>query len=78
MQQAEKRLNGRNLGGDIICDSTTEWRPPCSGWVKLNIDRACSLHSSLGCGGIIQNCEGFFLVGFMFYPITGDGFTAEL
>ncbi|MCI61928.1 ribonuclease H, partial [Trifolium medium] len=34
------------------------WKPPRTGWVKINTDKACREDGRTGCGGLIKGSEG--------------------
>lgn len=52
------------------------WRPPCAGYVKVNVDGAFSI-SGGSCGGLIRNDCGEVLGGFMFKGHMSNCFEAE-
>lgn len=52
------------------------WRPPPSGWTKINTDGAAAgSPGALTCGGIFRNCRGF--VSLCFHVKLGSGFAFE-
>ena len=54
MTHAKIKLSGVNLNsnGDIV--NNVKWVPPIAGWVKLNIDGACTRSGLMGCGGLLR------------------------
>ncbi|KAL4383428.1 hypothetical protein GQ457_15G011540 [Hibiscus cannabinus] len=55
------------------------WSAPSSPWVCLNTDGAACLHSSYAkAGGVIRDCNGFWIAGFGRGIGIADAFTAEL
>ncbi|KAK4252647.1 hypothetical protein QN277_014392 [Acacia crassicarpa] len=55
-----------NLSLRLNCeDQITGWEKPPHGWLKLNVDGASTIQSSkAGCGGVIRDCLGNWVVGF--------------
>ena len=54
------------------------WERPNSGWVKLNTDGAASgSTNTTGCGGLIRNDQGNWLVGFSRNIGLANSFMAE-
>ncbi|KAF7838891.1 ribonuclease H [Senna tora] len=45
------------------------WLPPEAGWVKVNVDGACSSkgrdHGHAACGGVVRDENGNYMVGFL-------------
>ncbi|MCI66699.1 ribonuclease H protein, partial [Trifolium medium] len=54
------------------------WKPPRTGWVKINTDEACREDGCTGCGGLIKGSEGEWLGGFAKSLGSCHAFVAEL
>lgn len=47
------------------CEIQVGWTQPNSDWYKLNMDGAVKTHSErAGCGGVLRDCCGKWIVGF--------------
>ncbi|CAJ2645452.1 unnamed protein product [Trifolium pratense] len=55
-----------------------QWKPPSSGWIKLNTDGSCSNDGIIGCGGVLRGSEGEWLGGYAKFIGVGNTFIAEL
>ncbi|KAL0003965.1 hypothetical protein SO802_011526 [Lithocarpus litseifolius] len=55
------------------------WERPEQGWKKLNTDGSCiGLHSLAGCGGLVRNANGQWVVGFSKRIGVTSSFAIEL
>ncbi|XP_061367828.1 uncharacterized protein LOC133310843 [Gastrolobium bilobum] len=64
--QAEKTLGVIDNSPRKMEDCSVSWQPHLEGWIKINLDRACSLDGlRSGCGGVLRNSNGRWIVGFM-------------
>ena len=55
------------------------WERPEQGWKKLNTNGSCiGLHSLVGCGGLVRNANGQWVVGFNKRIEVTSSFAAEL
>ncbi|KAK4280376.1 hypothetical protein QN277_012007 [Acacia crassicarpa] len=79
MSKASLMLKGVNLNGRPEQPRSISWSPPCQGWVKLNVDGACSQDQVVTGGGVLRDEYGAFKAGFMFKAATpADSFAAEV
>ncbi|KAK4281911.1 hypothetical protein QN277_013355 [Acacia crassicarpa] len=79
MSKASLMLKGVNLNGRPEQPRSISWSPPCQGWVKLNVDGACSQDQVATGGGVLRDEYGALKAGFMFKAATpADSFAAEV
>ena len=64
----------------IICDGRDKaWAAPEKGYVKLNVDGACSiLEGMTSCARVLRDSRGEVRGGFLFNIGWGDSFYAEM
>lgn len=56
-----------------------QWERPEQGWKKLNTDGSCiGLHGLAGCGGLVRNADGQWVVGFSKRIRVTSSFAVEL
>ncbi|KAI9075365.1 hypothetical protein K1719_042677 [Acacia pycnantha] len=55
LSKARSFLKGVNFNNNIVQPIFVAWAPPRHGWVKMNVDGACS-HNHVGaCGGVLRD-----------------------
>ena len=79
LEQARKKMVGVNLNGNGVQVQKMCWKPLNPGWVKLNVDGACTQRGVMGCGSLLRAADGQFVIGFIHHiPEPGDSLQAEL
>ncbi|PNX89221.1 ribonuclease H, partial [Trifolium pratense] len=54
------------------------WKPPPSGWIRLNTEGSCDEDGRIGCGGVLRGSKGEWLRGYAKFIEKGNAYIAEL
>lgn len=55
-----------------------QWRPPSMNEIKVNVDGSCMRSDQMAAGGLVQDANANWIVGFTFNIGTGNPLLAEI